>query len=960
MSISPSTVRTLVALTLLVASANTTSAQQATGSIRGTVRHANSGTPLGNVQIFIAGTRIGASSKDDGTFVIGAAPAGDHRLQARLIGFAPLERSVTIAAGGTATVDLALSPKAAALEELVITGTAGSARLKEVGNSISSLKTADVPDATTNVSNLLSGRIAGASVQLSSGSAGSGSSIRLRGNSSVALSNQPLIYVDGVRMRSDEYPKNVPPSGSNLRGPNVNASPLNDINPEDIERIEVIKGAAATTLYGTEAASGVIQIFTKKGASGAPVWSFETTQGFNRLRPFGIEDGKECSETSACGKYIFINPWLRDGRRQAYFGSVSGGQSAIRYFVSAGYEGNQGVLPKDDERKVLVRGNFSFEPTPKLTFEWNTSYTSDSISNTPSGNNAAGLTLNAFRRNRNYFSNDSIAVISQVLSYDLNTGISHLVLGSKMSFAPAANFTHRVTLGLDRSEVENRNLRPFGFVSQPTGALSDQHWSSQQLTAEYVGNYERDLAGLRSTSAWGGQSNTQDIRDLQAYTEGFPGPGIPVISSGSTWNGTELRTRVITAGFFLQQMLGWHDRLFVTAGLRVDGNSAFGKNLGLQKYPKLSASYVLSEESFYPKSLGSLKLRAAYGEAGRAPGAFDALRTYTPVGWGGQPAFRTNSVGNPDLGPERSRETEVGLDAVTLGERLNLGVTYYNTITSDALIPVSQVPSLGFLNSQLQNVGKLKKKGLELEANGDIFQSRPLTWNAALTVALNSSEVLDLGGAPAFIVGNRFGWIRQGGPVMELRGRYVANPDAIAPPIVEVDHAYGPTQPTRIIGGSTSFRFAHGIEISARGEYQGGHYLNEDASYEAISRGVLWPSCFTAYDKDTAGQHAQWTAWEQTYCTPSNAREDFFIFKADFFKLRDVTLRAPIPTQLLRGAHSGQISLSVQNWYGWKNKDFRVMDPEMAGNDGFNAPVRYISEHIPAPATILAQLRLTF
>jgi TonB-dependent SusC/RagA subfamily outer membrane receptor len=954
----------LAAVTLMSAVAAPGRAQQSTGTagtagtVRGVVRHAASGTPLANVQVVVAGTRIGAATKEDGSFVILNVPAGAQRVQARLLGYAPTEKPVTVTTGGTSTVDFSLSPATMALEEVVITGTAGSARKREVGNSISQLKIADAPEAPTNVSNLLQGRVAGASVQLSTGSAGSGSSIRLRGNSSVALSNQPLIYIDGVRMRSDEYPKNVPPtSGSSLRGPNYNASPLNDINPEDIDRIEIIKGAAATTLYGTEAASGVIQIFTKHGTAGKPVWSFETTQGFNRLRPFGIDDGLECSATSGCGKFIYINPWLRDGRRQGYLGSVSGGQNNVRYFVSAGYDGNQGVLPKDDERKVVVRGNFSFEPTQKLTFEWNTAYTSDSISNTPSGNNAAGLTLNAYRRDRNYFSSANIDTISQVLKYDLNTQISHMLLGGKVSYATTANLTHRVTIGLDRSELENRNLRPFGFVSQPTGALSDQHWSSQVLSAEYVGNYEREFSGLRSSFAWGGQTNTSDIRDLQGYTEGFPGPGTPVVSSGALWNASEQRIRIVTGGLFVQEMVGWRDRLFVTVGVRADKYSAFGSNLGLQKYPKISASYVISDESFWPKGAGSLKLRTAYGEAGRAPGAFDALRTYTPVGWGGQPAFRTNTVGNPDLGPERSRETEFGFDAVTLGDRLSLNATFYRTTTSDALLPVTQPPSLGFLGSQLKNVGTLKKHGLELEAFGDVFRSAPLTWNAGLTVALSKSEVVSLGGAPAFVVG-RFGWIREGGPVAELRGRYVVNPDEVGTPIIETDHVYGPSQPTRIIGLNSSLRFPHGIELSVRGEYQGGHYINEDASYEALSRGVQWPTCFGAYAKTDA---TQWTAWERSYCVAANSREDLFIFKADFVKLRDITLRAPIPTRFLAGAaQSGQLSLSVQNWYSWKNKDFRVLDPEMAGNDGFNAAVRYISEHIPAPATVLAQLRLTF
>src|SRR5439155_229589 len=211
----------------------------------------------------------------------------------------------------------------------------------------------------------------------STGSTGAGSSIRLRGNTSVALSNQPLIYIDGVRVRSDEYPKNVPPAGSNLRSTNYYASPLNDINPDDIERIEVLKGAAATTLYGTEAAAGVIQIFTKRGSIGAPSWDFETTQGFNRERPFGLE----------------------------------------------------GVDPTD----------------------------------TPAGNNAAGLTLNAFRRNRNYYGSANIDTISQVLQYQLNTWINRVIIGGTVNYAPITGMTNKFTVGLDRANVENRNLRPFGF-----------------------------------------------------------------------------------------------------------------------------------------------------------------------------------------------------------------------------------------------------------------------------------------------------------------------------------------------------------------------------------------------------------------------------------------------------------------------------------------------------------------
>src|SRR5712664_3557046 len=162
-------VRVLAALVCLSTGAVHALAQQSTGTVRGIVRHAAGGTPLGNVQIIVAGTRIGTMTKDDGSYVILNAPAGAQRLQARVIGFAPTERAVTVLAGGSETADFALTPAAAALEEVVITGTAGSARKREVGNSISQLKSADAPEAPTNVSNLLQGRVAGASVQLSTG-----------------------------------------------------------------------------------------------------------------------------------------------------------------------------------------------------------------------------------------------------------------------------------------------------------------------------------------------------------------------------------------------------------------------------------------------------------------------------------------------------------------------------------------------------------------------------------------------------------------------------------------------------------------------------------------------------------------------------------------------------------------------------------------------------------------------
>jgi len=814
-------------------------AQGSTGSVRGTVRQTGSSAPLANAEITIVGSRLGALSRSDGGYTITSVPAGTHRVRVRLFGFAPNEQGVTVTADGSATVDFVLSPTAVQLDQVVVTGTAGQARRREVGNAISAVQAAETPEVKTDVSSLLQGRIAGASVELSTGSTGAGASIRLRGNTSVALSNQPLIYVDGVRTRSDEYPKNVPPAGSNLRSTNYYASPLNDINPEDIERIEVLKGAAATTLYGTEAAAGVIQIFTKRGAIGAPSWNFETSQGFNRERPFGL-DAVDPTDTTAnscsarfgqrnCAEYLFMNPWLRDGIKSDYNLSVNGGAAnGTRYFLSGGFGDNQGVMPLDEERKYSVRANFTFAPTQTLSFDWNSSYSNNHISNTPAGNNAAGLTLNAFRRNRNYYGSANIDTISQVLKYQLNTWINRMILGGTTNYAPFAGMTNKFTVGIDRATVENRNLRPFGFPESPTGTLSDEQWVNQVLTTDYVGSFEHTIRGLSSTFAWGGQASLNDLRDVQAYTIGFGGPGDPTISTGSQWNGTESRVRILTGGLFLQEMIGWRDRLFVTGGARFDKYSAFGKNIGVQPYPKVSASYVISDETFWQSSFlnsvaSTVKLRAAYGQAGRAPGAFDYLRSYDAVGWGGQPALRTRNLGNPDLGPERSAETEVGFESSSLSGRLGIDLTYYRTRTTDALINLTPPPSGGFLNPQLENIGTLDKRGVEIAINTTPLQLEKLTWTLGSTIALNKNRVLSLGGAAPFNVspaGNGNGFAMQGQPLAVLRGRYITNADAIADPIIEQNHLFGPSQPTRIIGLTSALRFPKGIELSARAEYR--------------------------------------------------------------------------------------------------------------------------------------------
>ena len=1005
----------LVLAALLVATAPPPiHAQAQTGTVTGRVI-GQSGQSLVGAQVFLVGAGLGTRTADEGRYTIVNVPVGQYRVRAQMLGHRPIEHPVTVAAGQTATVDFSMKAEALGLDALVITGTAGAARQREVGNSISQINMSKVPEASPSIGAMLQGKAAGMTVMQSSAAAGSGSMIRLRGNVSVAMSNQPLIYVDGIRLRSDGYARNVPPTGSDLRSGNDIASPLNDINPADIERIEIIKGAAAATLYGTEAAAGVIQIFTKSGHAGRPQWTFDTEQGFAKSLKFGPDPSEAppsdtiyaCAVVTPCSgtmqayrdsfpsrfsglptrgvsraggtsSYLFIDPWLRNGYRQGYSMSVAGGGEALRYYASGAMSDYDGVLPNDNEQKKIVRGNFTFSPLATLLLSWNTAYTKDKITNTAAGNNAHGLTLNAFRRDRNYNSNDRPESLNKMLLQDINSEIDHLMTGGTTQWSPTANFSNRFTIGYDLAQIDNRNLRPFGFILAPTGIISDRKNTYQTLTFDYAGNYVRALREeLRATFSFGGQSATVDQREVSAYGENFPGPGEPTVSSGGTTLGFEDRQRVINAGFFGQTLFDYRNKYFLTLGARVDGNSAFGEDFGLQTYPKASFSWVASDESFWPTTISpSMKVRAAWGQSGRAPGAFDAVRTWEPVGWGGQPAFYPRNVGNDELGPERTTELELGFDASWWQDRLTTELTVYRRNIDDALFNVRQVPSLGFLNSQLRNVGAMKSNGLEATANAVLLRRGDYEWSLGGSLYTNDTKITSLGGAADFSIGN-FGWIMTGQPIPMIRSDFcVKNPNApvrlnattgaVDPEIISPTATnpnacnHGPNLPTHTYGIQSGLILPFGINVRAQGEYLGGHYMYDGAAYNAVTRSVRWPGCYEFYTLQETGRLAEAKAIDAARCTVALTKADYFIYPADFFKLRTLALSVPLPRKYLAGATSGQVTLSGHNIWKSVNEDFPVFDPETGNNGGFDSRVRSILEHVPPPATYTASIRLVF
>jgi TonB-linked SusC/RagA family outer membrane protein len=1022
-----------------------------TGTVQGRVTQAGAG-PIAGAQVTVVGTNLGTTTGEDGRFTL-LVPAGQRTVRVLAIGFKVGQVQVNVTPGGSTTANAELTRSVLSLDEVVVTGTGGSATKRELGSSISSINiAAEVKDPPSNVDQMLQGRTAGLAVLQTGAAAGAGAQIRLRGVVSVNQSNQPLIYIDGIRVRSEGYARNAPTAASDFqgRGNNIQMSPLNDINPADIDRIEIIKGAAASTLYGTEASAGVIQIFTRKGQRGLrPRWNVEADGGWSVARPFGPEYNQFVNLKPRDSVYVdpatnelltfekrtatdgqchqnddlsdaFPAPnarcsWLRNGFRQKYAASVAGGFDQFQYFVSGLREDLDGILPQDNEKRLSTRGNFGFDLSEKVRVDLNTGYTNYRVRNTPSGNNAQGLILNVYRAERNYIQSNDAARLDSILNQQITTEIDRLVTGGSVYYTPVPWFSNRFTLGYDLAAQENRTLRPFGFQAQPLGRLHDEQTKFTTFTADYAGNLDYRLSGsVSGTFSVGGQTISEERVRTYAFGRDFAGPGEPTVGSAASFLADETRVRTINAGFFFQNVFKLSDKYFLTGGVRFDGNSAFGEALGLQAYPKVALSYVISDEGFWPQSFGEMKLRAAMGYAGRAPGAFDKLRTWTPVATGGIPSFLPSNVGDTLIGPEKTREIEIGADAGFFGNRLAAEVTYYQRQTQDALMDVRQVPSLGFLNDQTANVGKIESKGLEVTLNGVVLDEQKFGFELGGSVYTNSSRVLDLGGAPPF--GAQSGWVQGPDtlgdgrviyyPVAGAFGINIKNKDQVATPDTAcaqgepgytIDAAgtrhetgdiqrcdisgrtiFGPQQPTLILGLNSSLRLPGGITLSARGEYQGGGYVNDGASGNALSRSVRWPTCARAHgivDNYVAGgmttsqavgttsspgpAQLAMTAWERHACIAANHNFDIHVYKADMFKLRDLTLTVPVGLLIPR-TESATLRVSVQNWLRWYNDDLRIFDPETGSNTSLDTQGREITEHVPPPATITMSLRLAF
>ena len=955
-------------------------AAQQTGRLAGRVVDAASQQPIAEAQVFVVGTTLGDRTDADGRYLVAGLAAGEIQVRVLRLGFESRTLPATIADGQETTVDFALVQRVAVLEGVVTTATGEEIRLRETGNSVANLQVDTINLAPVqNFSQLVTGRAAGVSILQSGGTTGTGARVRIRGANSVSLSNEPLLIIDGVRVNND-------PEGNSIGIGGQQPSRLNDLNPEDIESIEILKGPAATGLYGTQAANGVVQVTTKRGRAGATRWTtwieggtvrepndyppnygglssifYDVDENGNRV---GISDQFDepvigCDLISqsfnVCDQEGFtsFNPLevhspFRTGSRQQYGLSVSGGSNRTTYYLSGEKEDEDGVYRTSELGRTNLRANLQTELNDRLRVDVATGFMSSDLRLPQNDNNFFGYISNgiagkAFDDEQQGYDPIGPEVID---FFETNQQTKRFTGSATARWTPLDWLQVNGTAGGDLLSRFDSDFFPpnvYGGFGLGAGYRQSNRFDISTYTSNVsaIGTVPLGTDFVSTTTA-GVQYQRELAQSTEAYGEGLA-PGL-----GGDLGGTTVRFDVdetyvdnVTIGALVQEQIAWRDRLFLTAALRGDDNSAFGDRVGVIYYPSANVSWVISEEPFFPQTgwLSSLRVRSAYGESGLRPNFRDAVTYYSPVSvrvrGESVPGIELGDLGDPRLKPERTREFEAGFDVSMLDERVRLEATYYDKQSKDALINRTLPPSAGLSANRFENIGAVKNSGLETLLGATLLDLDPVQWSATLSMAWNRNELVTLGvpeiisGAQRFVEGYSLGgyWDY---PILgfedaDANGLITADEITVGDEVVYL----GSVMPTRQASLTSDVTFLTHFRLSGLLDYRGG-FLQENATEEfrcaiGTCRGVVDPDA--PLEEQARG-----------FAAALGMTNAGMIEKADFVKLREVSLTASAPSSLAQrfGVTRLALTLAGRNLATWT--DYTGLDPEVnsAGQDNFN------------------------
>ncbi|SFO96882.1 TonB-linked outer membrane protein, SusC/RagA family [Chitinophaga sp. YR627] len=997
------------------------------------------GASLPGITVAIRGTKLGATTSVDGNYTINAdLKPGSYTLVFTGIGFAQKEGNVEIGSASSYTLNQQLATSVSKLDEVVITGASIGTTRKQLGSYVSSVKADELSKgATANVLTALQGKTAGAQITQNSGDPAGGMSVKLRGISTISGSTEPLYIIDGVIIdNSTTRVTNADASyaGGSFAG-NVGQNRMVDINPADIERIEVLNGAAAAAIYGSRANAGVVQIFTKKGTGGAPVVNFSTSFNVNELRkkldvnqaPVKFGGTPDIStqtiltdtivRTTSVQRYDYQDYIFRTGVGTDNNVSVAGGQNKTRYYASAGYLYNQGIIRNTDFNRYSFRLNLDQELNKWLSFNASVNYIYSKTNEKPDGNsffsptNAVTIIGNYYDLQQRNALGNLVAVgergrvnpVSIIEDFKQQQQTSRIITGAGLKLTPFKNLTIDYHMGIDNYSQDGTTfIPPFaynvslaffggGATLDPTQngyastGVNNSFLINHDINATYNAQITNDLSSVTQV---GYSLQYQNVHYSLQQGRGLP-PFVQTVSGAATLiPGTDERTKLSISGQFIQQNFKYRDQLFVTGALRRDGSSVFGQDERNQIYTKLSGSYVLSGTDYWKDLSVSnwwnlFKLRAAYGQSGNLTGipAYGRFNTYKAMAFIGAASFTSpTTYTNPDIKPERQEELEFGTDMAFANNRINLSVNYYTKKVKDLLIARAIAPTQGY-STRLDNIGTLSNKGIEVVLNVVPVKTKSFNWDMTAIFNRNRNKAIDIGqsiilystvsGAPVAIANNEpIGFFYGTFFARDGNGNQLKNSRGI--PVTEAGVQNTPFSYTPARDPNTGLPPTTGVTALQRKigdpnpDWTG--TLTNDFTYKKFSlhtqvdfvQGVdVFNADFRTrqgVDNGKVAEQEDLGLLPRGFIAGNYNVQEWRVDDGSFVKLREVSLSYNIGK--IKGLSDLTVSVGGRNLHSWDN--YKGYDPEVnaAGQSTVLRGIDFGS--VPAPRTYNVALRARF
>ncbi|MBI3792874.1 MAG: SusC/RagA family TonB-linked outer membrane protein [Gemmatimonadetes bacterium] len=805
-------------------------AQQAT--ITGSVRN-ELGEPLRYATVAVERMNAGAQTNEAGVYTIvvpGARAEGQSvTLTARLVGYKPQSMTFVLASG-TVTKDFRLEKNPLLLGEVVVTGSGTTNVREKLASDISSVKSEDIKKSNeVNIVNSLAAKAPGVEVTSQAGDQGAGSQIVIRGVKTLQGSAQPLFIVDGVPIdNSSTFTSTTGDIGT------VTTNRAADINPNDVESIEVLKGAAASMLYGQRASAGVILITTKAGRAGETRYTLSSNTSFDEVnRPVplqtsfcrgnkGTNAGPECGgpayglnalpQSRSWGTaipagtptYDHFGELFRTGSTYDNSLSISGGDARRTFFLSAGATNQNGIIigPNNEYNRYTVRLKATQQLTDELRIGGNVSYSDVRARYTQRGNNLNSLLLGATRtpaeyNSANYFDPVTGAQISYrrprpldatqdpvydnpfwVVNRASNTSNVGRTVGNMLvDYQPLNWLKVNYTLGADYYADDRVSSLPPGSAGDGlVGQLYQGNYSNLIIDHNLLVTAQKDLGSNVQVRASLGQNlNLRRFKILQVVGSGYADPTLLTLNNTipSNLQPQNYESKINIAGYFGQVEADLWNQVFLSAAVRADQASTYAPDKRTNYFPKVSAVWNVSNTMGNTSQRGMLsflKLRGAYGQVGREPGAYQTLTLYgngggafayggglTTATQNGQSGLYAGStLGFTGLGPEITAETEFGADFGLFNQRIDGSITYYDAQTTDVILSLPLPGSTGF-SAINKNGAKIQNQGIELNLNGRVMERTNFRWEMGVNFTRNRNLVKDVLGAEFVGIAGGFG-----------------------------------------------------------------------------------------------------------------------------------------------------------------------------------------------------------